>query len=244
MRLKITLISNDKIVLPVGFNEIIQWFIYDSIKDEWLHNVGFNADKKNFKLFCFSGIYQRGKYLKDRGVFLFGNSISFVISSPVDWILEKLAAGSITKERVNFGRNEVEIGEISVLKQPKIENPVVEVKALTPIETHSTFEIEGKKKTHYYTPFEDDFARLINENARKKWLAFYRKEPPSELKIKPIGNNREKIVRFGTGRRYVIVKGWVGNFELTGDVELLKFIIDTGLGSRNSQGFGMVEVKK
>jgi CRISPR-associated endoribonuclease Cas6 len=38
------------------------------------------------------------------------------------------------------------------------------------------------------------------------------------------------------------VKGWSGFFELTGHPEFLSFALDAGLGSRNAQGFGMVEV--
>ncbi|WP_051129557.1 hypothetical protein [Hippea alviniae] len=59
MRIKFTLESNKSIILPVGFKEIIQWFIYNSVKDEWLHNVGFTKGKRSFRLFCFSEILQR-----------------------------------------------------------------------------------------------------------------------------------------------------------------------------------------
>jgi CRISPR-associated endoribonuclease Cas6 len=33
-------------------------------------------------------------------------------------------------------------------------------------------------------------------------------------------------------------------FELSGEKELLQFALDVGLGDRNSQGYGMVEVIK
>jgi len=242
MRIKIVLESKDSIVLPVGFNEIFQWFIYSSIKDEWLHDIGFTLGKRNFKLFCFSSILTKGKFIKEKGIFIFPPKISFIVSSPVNWILEQLASGSIKKEKIDLWLNRVYLTEISVLKPAKIESDTVLVKALTPIEVHSTFETTSGKKTHYYTPFEDEFSSLINENARKKWSAFYKKEPPSDIKIEPKGFNREKIVRFGTKNRYVIVKGWTGNFKLTGNREFLAFILDAGLGSRNSQGFGMVEI--
>lgn len=244
MRIKITLQSREKVVLPTGFNEILQWFIYSSIKDEWLHDVGFEFNKRNFKLFTFSSILQKGKYLKDKNLFVFPKRISFIVASPIDWILEKLVSGSIQRDEVNMWRNNVYLTEISVLRPAKVSSDTISVKAFTPIEVHSTFETENGKKTHYYTPFEKEFSLLINQNAKKKWKAFFKSEPPSDIKIEPKGFNKEKIVRFGANERYVIVKGWMGNFKLTGNREFLEFILDAGLGSRNSQGFGMVEVIK
>ena len=242
MRIKINLESRNNIVLPAGFNEILQWFVYSSIKDEWLHSVGFEFNKRSFKLFAFSSILQKGRYLREKSLFIFPRKISFLVASPVDWILEKLATGSIQKDNINMWHNDVYLTEISVLKSPNIESDTVLVKALTPIEVHSTFETQSGKKTHYYTPFENEFSSLINENAKKKWSAFFKKEPPSYVKIEPKGFNKEKIVRFGTKNRYVIVKGWTGNFKLQGNPEFLKFILDAGIGSRNSQGFGLAEI--
>ncbi len=153
-----------------------------------------------------------------------------------------MSTGSLINHEINLGGNIVSLKEIAVLKQAEINTSKILIKTLSPIEVHSTFEIEGKKKTHYYTPFEEDFNRLINENAKKKWEAFYKEKCPFELKIEPVGFNKEKIVRFGQKNRYVIVKGWNGRFRLYGEPEFLRFIVDAGLGSRNSQGFGMVEV--
>ena len=242
LRIKITLEGREKIVLPLGFNEILQWFVYSSIKDEWLHSVGFEFNKRSFKLFTFSSILQKGRYLKEKSLFIFPRRISFIVASPVDWILEKLASGSIQRDNIDMWHNNVYLTEISVLKPHKVESNTILVRALTPIEVHSTFETLNGKKTHYYTPFESEFSSLINQNAKKKWSAFFKKEPPSEIKIEPKGFNKEKIVRFGTNERYVIVKGWMGNFSLYGEPELLKFILDAGIGSRNSQGFGLTEV--
>ncbi|RKX92249.1 MAG: CRISPR-associated endoribonuclease Cas6, partial [Spirochaetes bacterium] len=39
-----------------------------------------------------------------------------------------------------------------------------------------------------------------------------------------------------------IIKGWTGTFVLNGNRKILKLAYYTGLGSKNSQGFGMFEV--
>lgn len=39
-----------------------------------------------------------------------------------------------------------------------------------------------------------------------------------------------------------VIKGWTGLYELSLPEPLFQIAYDTGLGSKNSQGFGMVEV--
>jgi len=39
-----------------------------------------------------------------------------------------------------------------------------------------------------------------------------------------------------------LIKGWMGTFRLQGLKKALKLAYDAGLGSKNSQGFGMFEV--
>ncbi|KHE90832.1 MAG: hypothetical protein K8F52_04850 [Candidatus Scalindua rubra] len=48
---------------------------------------------------------------------------------------------------------------------------------------------------------------------------------------------RERIRDF----KGTVIKGWTGHFRLEGKPELLQFALDTGLGSRNSAGFGFIE---
>ncbi len=242
MRLKITLGRKNKIILPKGFNEAIQGIIYRLINDTWLHNEGFQFDNRKFKMFVFSEILQRGYFNKKKGVFLFPPKISILISSPIDWILEDLATNAIFSKILKLGDNDVILEEIAVLPSPSIKHYKIVVKTLSPIEVHSTFEKDGKKKTHYYSAFDKEFSTLVNENLKRKWSSLYKQDCPFDIEIKPKGKNRERIVYFGMGKKYVIIKGWTGYFSLSADPKFLHFALDAGLGSRNSQGFGMVEM--
>ena len=131
------------------------------------------------------------------------------------------------------------------MKPPDINSESIKTKAISPIEVHSTLSKgDGKKKTYYYTPFEKEFPELINLNIKKKWKAFHKEDCTFDLNIKPLfsGNKFERIQYFGAGEFSTLVKAWAGFYRLEGQTEILKFAIDAGLGSRNSQGFGMVEV--
>src|SRR4030042_5331244 len=106
MRIKSQLIANANGMLPTGFGEYLQALVYahlNSDSGEWLHDDGFRYEKRSFKLFCFSSILEKGKFDKRAQSFELPPIISFLVSSPVAWILEQLAGNLIKSESVRLG---------------------------------------------------------------------------------------------------------------------------------------------
>ena len=248
MRLKIELLSQNPITLPRGYNEYLHALIYKHLNTDdakWLHDDGFAFEKRRFKLFTFSSIITKGTFDRTKKEFTFPRNVHFYVSSPVDWILEQLAGNLLKSESVTLGNNSLMVSSVEIFRTAKIEKESIRVKAISPIEVHSTFTLEnGKKKTHYYTPYEDEFSSFINENLKKKYNAFYKKECYYNIITYPqfSGNNNEKIIYFGAGSNKTLIKGWQGYYKLNGDPQFLQFAIDAGLGSRSSQGFGLIEL--
>jgi CRISPR-associated endoribonuclease Cas6 len=247
MKVKFELICNNKIVLPFSHSHILQGLIYNFLEDkaaEWLHSEGFKYEKRSFKMFVFSDIIERAQIDKTKRMFIFPETISFYLASPVDWILQQAAQNLIKSEKVKLGNNICFISSISVLKQELITDNKIRVKTLSPITIHSTFKKpDGKNITHYYSPFEKEFSELISMNLRKKWKSLYKKDYTFDnIVMKPLfdTNRKEKIRYF----KKTLIKGWTGMFELTGEPEPLQFALNVGLGDRNSQGYGMVEFIK
>lgn len=245
MKVKVSLAGSDKIVLPKTYMYYIHSLIYNYLPDEkadWLHDKGFQYEKRKFKLFTFSSILEYGKYNRKKEMFTFPFQISFLVSSPVNWILKEFSATLIKTKNLNLGNNKLTVESVEVYKEKHPKNGQVKVQAITPIEVHSTLKkSDGSKKTYYYNPFEPEFAELINRNIKKKWKSFYKEDCPYDLKIKPIKNRylNERIRFF----KNIVIKGWKGNFIIKTDPELLQFALYTGLGSRNSAGFGMLKFK-
>lgn len=246
MKLRISLISNDHVVLPKEFNIYIQALIYkflDKLPSEWLHNNGFKVEKRQFKLFTFSSLLEKARFSTENATFIFPYIISFYITSPVSWILEQFAKNIVVKEKVNLGNNQLNVSSLEVFKNDKIAGDKIRINALTPIEVHSTLlKGDGKKKTYYYAPSESEYSELINNNLRKKWQAFNNQECPYNINIKPVNIKycHERIRSF----KGTIIKGWTGHYWLEGPPEFLQFALVAGLGSRNSMGFGFVDVVK
>ncbi len=248
MRVLIHLVSDNNIIVRQSYNNILQGLIYqflDRMDAAWLHATGFESDSRKFKLFVFSGIRERGTVDQSARIFKFSNKISFYLSSPVDWIMTQFASNIIRVRDLSLGGNTVSVESIGVMKEPAIENNSITVQAITPIEVHSTLiKPDGRKLTYYYSAFEDDFGRLVNDNLIRKWKALYKVEVPGSISIKPLYNDRknERVRYFVSGGRKTVIKGWVGRYKLSGDRKLLRFALNAGLGSRNSQGFGMIEI--
>ncbi len=246
MKIRLSFLSDRPVVLPVGYMRNLQALIYnliDKVKADWLHQNGFEYEKRRFKLFTYSQILEKPRYIKAEKKFVFPQTISFYISSPVNWILEEIARNSLLSDRLRLGANMINLNGVEVCKQPVIDGNKIIIKTLTPIEVHSTLvKSDGTKKTYYYSPREKEFSELINLNLKKKWEAFHKKEMKGELKIYPVNFNKckERVLNF----KGIIIKGWSGHFFIEGDVGILKFTLDVGLGSRNSAGFGMIDIVK
>lgn len=78
---------------------------------------------------------------------------------------------------------------------------------------------------------------MINLTLYRKYTAAYGEEPPSVVKLGLLGKPRKVVTR---------VKGiWVTAYHvrlhITADPLVTAFLYETGLGAKNSQGFGMFE---
>lgn len=243
MRIKLKLNSQRNIVLKTGYAVSMQAVIYSLFNKssaDWLHENGFILRNRSFKLFCFSDILEKGKYNSNTREFIYPSQISFYISSPINWILEQIAQNSI-KNEIKLGNNSVQLSSIEIEPIKKINEVRTRINTLTPIEVHSTLEKkDGTKKTYYYSPMENEFSEFINNNLKKKWELCFKEKCDGNIKIYPVNPkyNKEKIRKF----KGTIIKGWSGHFYLEGDSELIQLAFDTGLGSRNSAGFGMINI--
>ncbi len=251
MSIKLTyeVLDGDKIILPNHYNYYLHGLIYNTFSNELadkLHREGFLFGKRRFKLFTFSRILEKGELIKrDSSInLLFRRSVSFYFSSPKDDIVENLGEMSFRKREFVLCGKRIYLSQLEVMTPPRFENKML-IKVISPITIYSTLKKEdGKKILHYYKPYEEDFQRLIEENAKKKYKLVYEREPDAlELSIKPYRFSFEKnhsVVFFKNNP----IEGWTGIYELSGSTELISVTYDAGIGCKNSEGFGMWEVWK
>lgn len=246
MRLKMKLSFEDKLTLPIHYNHIIQGFIYENISDrifrKFLHDEGYKYEKRNFKLFTFSRINGKFEINSRNKTINFISPITIVVSSVLDDFINDFGSTLLKKDILFLGNTDIVLKEISAYK-PEINTESVPITMLSPMVTYSTVEVYGKKKTIYHKPDDDVFDKLIYQNLLKKYESFYGKDlEKSRFHIQPLNENKTKQII--TKYKEFIIKGWIGEYQLIASPEAIRFAYDTGLGSKNAQGFGCFEINK
>lgn len=247
MRLKINFFHPEKpyLALPCHYNELVQGFIYrhlDSYIAEHIHNEGFKdpETKRIFKFFTFSRLIPREKLRIENGkIYLYGE-LTLIISSCIKEFIQSFALNLLKAGELILGGEKLVLSSVKVEALPEYKEKIY-VKTLSPITVYSTLTTpEGKKKTYYYSPFEKEFEKLIIENLNKKLRTLTGKTVEGKGSIRPcrVNTKNQRIVIY----KNTVIKGWDGIFELSLPKELFTLAFETGLGAKNSQGFGCIEV--
>lgn len=205
-----------------------------------MHDQGFITGSRVFKLFSFSRLNGQYNIQQSNKTIAFSREIKLTISSPVNDFCQSLVNILLTKGYMQFGEKKLEVNRVH-LKRMEVTGQKVLVKTLSPIVLYSTFfRSDGRKYTCYFQPGDPDYSRLITNNLRKKYQAIYRKEAPTdEISVGKVGKQDLAIVKY----KDFIIKGYTGKLKLEGPKELLQMAVDGSLGSKNSQGFGCVELE-
>jgi len=245
MRITIEFSADKEIKLPVHYNYILQGFLYKNLSDKdyrnFLHQTGYFLKNKQFKLFTYSRLLGRFKMYREEGKIVFFPPFKLVISSAVEQFITDLAE-TLIKSDFNFmGNQRAEIASISVHKE-LVPSDKVQIKMLSPMVAYSTVVEEGKKRTEYHSPWKEKFVEIAKNNLLAKHEIIYGVRPANdEFKIIPNGNQEHKFARI-INYKGTYIKAYAGIYWLIGNPDLIKVAYDTGLGSKNSQGFGCWEV--
>jgi CRISPR-associated endoribonuclease Cas6 len=240
MRLFIKL-EFDKIILPIHYKHIQQGLVYNWINDlnyqKFLHDTGFKIKNANYKMFTFSKFFGKTKYDSYSKLITFYDHIWFTLSSHDDKFLEYIIDKILFEENYKLIDQNVKVTSIKYDKfYPEKK---IKVKTKSPITAHISFKMENKTKTHFFGPMEEEFGDIIRKNLIKKYEAYYGVKPENtDFSISPVGNNLKEVI---SKYKNFVIKGWEGEFVISGSPELLRIGYDAGFGARNSMGFGLVE---
>ncbi|MEM3191342.1 MAG: CRISPR-associated endoribonuclease Cas6 [Candidatus Parvarchaeota archaeon] len=230
--------QNNGITLPLNYNHILESAIYRSISPalaDFLHQWGFSYGKRSFKLFTFSRLL--GEYRIEDKKIHYSEYASLLVSSPIQRFIKELADGILKNGGMKVGTTKLNAYNIKFPAKPEMSSPI-RGRTLSPITVYTTLLTkEGDKKTYYYSPYEDEFNVAISTNAKRKVYILRERNIKSNLTFKPY-KMKEVIMDY----KGTVVKGWYGYFELRGSKSLISITYDAGLGSKNSEGFGMYEV--
>jgi CRISPR-associated endoribonuclease Cas6 len=255
-RIRIELVStSSQILLPESYNYFLQSYIYKSISAalaKKLHDEGWEYGKRRFKMFTFSQLYATqseriasavpSASQHSRRYIRLSSPCWFFLSSPEQQILQELAQSLLEDKEARLGNNILQLSSVTVLTSPEFssdEVSTVSIRTMSPITVYKTDETHH---TTYFSPHDAAFAPYVRENARRKFTAYAGHEPDlAGFDITPIEERDHPVTIDFKG---TMIRGYAGRFHLTGSADILRFLYDAGVGSKNSEGCGMIELQQ
>lgn len=240
MQISIQLIG-ENIVLPIASNESIQGLLYKAISEDLsysskMHEEGRCYDGRKYKLFTFGE--PEGRYMVQGDEIVYLNGMRLTVRSVDPYFIQLLFLYFTKHEQVRIGNCAVSVGAVT-LNDDKIFEERIVIRTLSPITAYVTDE-DGH--TVYFSPKDERFYESLITNARRKWGSAYGDAEECAPCIR--GCDDVRYIKRATRFKSTYITAWHGTFVLEGPPKLLDFLYQVGLGSKNSQGFGMFEVIK
>ena len=250
MRIQILADVGDGITLPINYNYQLAGIIYRFLTESdpeyasFLHNEGYAAAEKRFKLFTFSQLMAEHRRITGATIH-FGSTLTWYVSSPVERFLSHFADTLLTEGRLSIGQHELRIRDVTVQRIPRFQSEMY-FRCLSPITMSTKRQHEGKQAMHYCLPEDPAFSELIRQNLIRKHEAIHGRAPHDHILTFRFDN---AYIRKRKGRvtrlvdyKGIKIRGVMCPFHVSGSVALIHTGYECGFGDKNSAGFGMVEV--
>ena len=229
--------KGENVCLPMAYRQLVQGMLYRTLErvdpacSAGVHDGGRKLGTRQFKLFTFGPL--TGAYTAAGGNICFSEQVFLEIRSAEPVLIQNLLRGLAPGEAVTLGNNRLTVEECRLEHQTIFQNKI-RVRTVSPIVAYVTL---PDRSTRFFSPEEGEFYSLLQTNAARKWGSVYGQDAPFSLSIAPVEGCtfRKQVTKFKTTR----INAWFGSFALTGEPSVLNFLYDTGLGAKNSQGFGM-----
>ena len=244
-----------KFILSQGYSPYVQGLINACIPENitWSGEAG--AQEAHFKLFTFSQLYARSveridiasrENQADESRFqyqlVFSSPVWFYLSSPSQEFVESLSQRLEQAHDLHLERNVVESVHVSAARVPELSRhgqATWRVRTISPVTVYQS-ENRDSNSARYLAPNDPLFAKTVLDNAVRKYYAWAQEKAPVQgFSIKCLDRTPHlAVVNF----KDTPVRGYTGRFLLTGDIRLLSFLYESGLGGKNSHGFGMFDI--
>lgn len=240
MRLEIILKGKNNFKVPFNYNHILSAIIYNKIAD--LNFANELHSSKSFKFFTFSQIYIPKRRIVKDGIIAKDGVISFYISSPNDFLIKSLVDGFLEDLEISFQNQKLTIQKIEALKTPEFSSKS-EFKTLAPIIVRTKKEIDDELKIWDLAP-SDKFFKSLENNLIKKYIKF-NNLTKTDKKINIYSDMnfvKRKRISINKDNATTHHRAYMMDLILEGDLDLIEFAYDVGIGEKNSMGFGMVKL--
>jgi len=255
MRFKITLNRTGRQrMLPMDYQYYLSAWIYKVIGkadpefSAFLHAKGYSSGNKKFKLFCYSPLnFGRPTLWKEKALFeIHTDQLSLSVSFHLAEAAEKFIIGLFNNQQVYVGDQfnglDLVVGQVERLPEAELKG-TMNYRAVSPVVV--SLKDENTKYAQYLSPTDPEYNELLKQNLRNKYHSIPNVATlPDGFDFQFTPNNKPKS-KLITVKPYTPeqskVRGFVFDFSLTCPAEIHQLILATGIGEKNSMGFGWVK---
>ncbi len=154
------------------------------------------------------------------------------IRSADDRIINAIFKSIDSQHTIEINHQECEILSAQICRKVFF-NDKIDMRMNTPVVVYHTDETG---LVLYGNPLEEEFYNSLIKNIRNKYEVFYGRKCEENIVIKcrKLMEKDKCVTRYkGTW-----ITCWYGEYHITAPPEILKFIYHTGIGGKNSMGFG------
>lgn len=243
MRFRITLKALDKRI-PIGNRFMICSLLKKAIENgdkDLFDEIYIYEDKKNKKIKDFTFAIYLNDFRVESSYVEVNGDIAVTISTPNYNLGIAIYNGLLKIRNFDYKNYKLEVKNISLLKEGKVNSNIIRCKTLSPIFIRDK---DGKSIDISDDRFNEVLNYICNlylENYRGSGLR-------RELKFTAINMKKvvvkEEISGFKeiTGKEFIFINSYKGLFNLEGDISDLQILLEAGLGFRRSTGFGMIDL--
>lgn len=255
MRFSLKLVPENSIygnTLPINYQYELSSYIYSAIHrsnasySAWLHQNGFIADNKKFRLFTFSHLNVPKYNITGDRLIIVSPTVEWQIAFLPERSTEEFIRGLFSEQVFTLGdlqsKVQFRVTNVELMPEPVFTTDMV-FTTLSPvcIARH----IPEKNQIFYESPDSPYAREAMLRNLKNKYAAYhghdYTGSDTFELKL--LSTPISKLVSIKTGTPYQTkIRGYTFRFKLKADEDLLKVMWNSGLGEKGSMGFGCVGV--
>ncbi len=244
--------------LPLNYQYAVSSWIYkvisraDSSYSEFLHERGFQFDKRSFKMFTFSQLDLRPYKIVGDAVHLLGDDVQLNVRFMVDASMENFIKGLFLHQHCGLGNQSYQV-DFKVTKVEAQSAPVFRTttryECLSPIVVSA---LRDDYSTAYLSPHDIAFGPILIQNLVRKHAALavhgdsdVAEYQGSDYSFRLLSEPRKKgtVIKEGTEKETKVI-AYLFRFELTAPVELHEVGYYAGMGEKNAMGFGCVKLVK
>ncbi len=181
MRIKIVADVGEELTLPVNYNHLLAGVIYRFLAESdpeyasFLHEEGYRAAEKRFKLFTFSQLMAERRRISGDKIH-FRSTLTWYVSSPVERFLSHFADTLLTEGRLSLAQRQLPIKDVTIPRIPRFQSEM-RFRCLSPVVMTTIREHNGKQAMHYCMPDDPALSELIRQNLIRKHEAILGRVP-------------------------------------------------------------------